>query len=277
MLCFIHAEIYKLKKSKSFYSCVVAAAAFALLMYSMLLLADNIQKGKLENGTGGVIVSMNNEEINSSSAPIWDTVHIMDLMQQIFAGDVLGCIISIFISIFVIREFTSGMLKNIVGKGGSRSSVYLAKLFVAILAAILIAMSGAAATLITGRLLIGADAFADGLLKKLPAYIGLQMLSIAAISSIFVLVGEISRTMAAGISFGICTASLPALLLNILDMQFTDSPISPSEFWPLTRMSQCTLDGISTSYVTETLLIALFWLVLTTGLGIWHFHHTDIK
>lgn len=277
MLRLFYAETYKLRKSKSFYICVISAIAFVFLMYSMLAIADNIQKGRLENGTGGVIVSVNNKQSDLSSSSIWDTVSIMDMLQETFSGDVIGIILAIFASIFVICEFSSGMLKNIVGKGCSRGSIYLARLAAAILASILISLAGIAATLACGWLFAGIDPLSGSIWKHLPAYTGLQLLLITAITSIFVLIGEISRNLAAGISLGICTAAFPALLLNILDMQFADSSITPSQFWPLTRLSACPFEGLTAGYAAETFAVTLFWIVLAAGLGIWHFYKTDIR
>lgn len=277
MLRLLNAETYKLRKSKSFITCAIVTAAFVFLMYGMLLLADGIRSGNVENGTAGVVVTTNQAQTDGSPSSIWDDIQVMDLMQQIFSGDVIACILSIFASIFVISEFGSGMLKNIVGKGCSRSSIYLSKLLVAMLASILIAIAGIASVLLAGRLFIGAHAFDGDFWKNLPIYTALQMLMIAALTSLFVLIGEISRNIAAGIAIGIGTAAFPALLLNVLDMQFSGSRMPPSQFWPVTRMSGCPFEGFTAGYAAETLLVAAFWILLTAGLGIWHFCRTDIK
>lgn len=277
MLRLFHAEIYKLRKGKSFYICAIITVAFVLLMYGMLLLADNIQKGNLENGTGGVIVSANGSDPKEVSGSIWDSIGVMDMMQEVFSGDAIGCILAIFVCIFVISEFSSGMLKNIVGKGCPRSIIYLAKLSAATLAAFCIALSGIAASLIAGRLFIGPDAFSPDFWEPLPVYIILQLLMVAAMTSLFVMIGECSRNIAGGIALGICSAAFPALILNVIDMRFADGSITPSMFWPLTRMSGCPTGGFRAGFVTESIFVALFWIVVTTGCGIWHFLKTDIK
>lgn len=277
MLRLLNAETYKLRKSKSFITCTIATAAFVFLMYGMLLLADNIRSGNAENGTAGVIVTTNQTQTDGSPVSIWDDIQVMDLLQEVFSGDVIACILSIFASIFVISEFGSGMLKNIAGKGCSRSSIYLSKLLTTMLASVLIAASGIVSTLLAGRLFIGAHAFDGDFWKNLPIYTGLQLLMVAALTSLFVLIGEVSRNIAAGIAIGISVAAFPALLLNILDMQFAGGRMTPSQYWPITRMSGCPFEGFTAGYVTETLLVAAFWIILSAGLGIWHFCRTDIK
>lgn len=273
----LNAELYKLRKSKSFLTCTIVTVIFVIAMYGMFVLADNIQNGRMENGTGGVIVSIQQETVEHTSSSIWDTIHVMDILQEIFSGDVIAVIIGTFISIFVVSEFAAGMLKNVVGKGCKRSLIYLAKLLVSMLAAVLIVAAGILTTLVCGRIFIGTGAFDRSFWENLPIYTGLQLLMLLPLTSIFVLIGELCRNLAAGISIGIGVAAFPALFLNFIDMKFSGSRITPSQLWPVTRMSACPFEGFSAGYITGTLLVAAFWLVLTAGLGIWHFSKTDIK
>ncbi len=277
MLRLFHAELYKLKKGKSLYACAIVTAAFVLLVYGMLFLADNIQKGNLENGTGGIIISADGSDPEEISGSILESFSVTDMMQEVFSSDFLGCILAIFVCIFVVSEFSSGMLKNIVGKGCPRGIIYLAKLSAAVLASFFIALTGVAAALIFGRLFLGADTFSAAFWKQLPAYIVLQLFMTAAAASLFAMISECSRTIAGGIAIGICCSAFSALLLNIIDMQFADSNFIPSMLWPLTRMSSFPTGGVTMGYATESILVALFWILLTTGFGVWHFMKTDIK
>ena len=110
----LNAELYKLRKSKSFYTCTILTVVLVIAMFAVFLTADNIQNGKMENGTGGVVVSISQESPTEASASIWDTIQLMDILRQIFSGDVVALFIGTFISIFVISEFSTGMLKNVV-------------------------------------------------------------------------------------------------------------------------------------------------------------------
>ena len=48
----LNAELYKLRKSKSFYTCTILTVVLVIAMFAVFLTADNIQNGKMENGTG---------------------------------------------------------------------------------------------------------------------------------------------------------------------------------------------------------------------------------
>ncbi len=272
MFRLLNAEIYKLRKSRSFYIFIVVTIAFVALMYSTMAVMNSSFQDSADSGMTAMI-----QDRMQTSGSIWDRIHIMDFMQEIFSGDVMACIIGIFTSIFVIREYGSGMMKNIVGKGRSRSSIYLAKLLAAILASVFFALTGIAAVLILGRIFIGADAFTGELWKNLPPYAALQLLMTCTLTAIFVMIGELCRNLAAGISIGIGIAAFPALILNVVDMQFAGQNITLSQYWPVTRMAGCPFDGFTAGYVAETLAVSLVWMGIATGVGVWHFSRTDIK
>lgn len=277
MFRLLNAELYKLRKSKSLIICIMVTAGFVFLMYGTMLLVDNIQQGKIENGTAGVMVMKNGTEATPTDSSIWDEIGVMDMMQQVFSGDVITTILAIFISIFVIREYGSGMMKNIAGKGFPRSSIYLSKLFASALAAVCMALIGMIGTLLAGRIFIGAGAFAGDFWKNLLIYGALELLMLLSLASIFVCIGEMVRNLAGGISIGIGIAVLPDLLLNVIDMQFAGSATTPSAYWLVTRMSHCPFEGFTAGYAAETMLVAALWFLLSTGLGIWHFYRSDIK
>ncbi len=272
MLRLCNAELYKLRKSKSFYIFIIVTVVFVAIMYSTISLVSSSLQGMADSGMPNVI-----KDRLQTTGSIWNNVHLMDFMQEIFSGDAIACMISIFTSIFVIREYASGMMKNIVGKGCSRGSIYLAKLLTAILASLLIALAGIAAVLVIGRIFIGADAFAGNFGKNLPVYAALQLIMTGTLAAIFVMIGELCRNLAAGISIGIGVAAFPAMILNVIDLQFAEQNITLSQYWPVTRMTSCPFEGFTTGYLIKTLVVSVVWMGITTGVGMWHFYHTDIK
>ena len=117
MLCLLSAEGYKLKKSKSFFVSAVVMTLVVVLMYGILLLLDGVVKGEIENGTAGVIVTQEDrqdlDELESGS--VWEQIGIMDIMRQVFSGNLASCVLAVYVSIVVVSEYSSGMIKNIVG------------------------------------------------------------------------------------------------------------------------------------------------------------------
>ena len=273
MIRFMHAEIYKLRKSKSFYIFLIITVAFVALMYGTIGMMGSTIRGKADDSMTAMI--QNNMQATDGS--IWDRFQVMDYMRQIFSGDMIACVIGIFTSIFVIREYGSGMMKNIVGKGSSRGSIYLSKLLTTVFASLLFSLTGVVAVLAIGRIFIGANAFAGDFWKNLIVYVTLQLIMTCTLTAIFVMIGELCRNLAAAISISIGIAALPTMILHVIDMQFADQGITLSQYWPVSRMAGCPFQGFTAGYVTETLVTAALWLGLATGVGMWHFYRTDIS
>ena len=97
----MYSEFYKLRKSKSFYICGIVMIVFVLLVYGTLFLMDKAQQEHVENGSYEVTVTVENAEEN---APVWDSIEILDVEQQMFGG-FAGIIIAVFAGIFVIGEY----------------------------------------------------------------------------------------------------------------------------------------------------------------------------
>ena len=61
----------------------------------MLFLADNIQKGNLENGTGGIIISADGSDPEEISGSILESFSVTDMMQEFCSSELLACILAI--------------------------------------------------------------------------------------------------------------------------------------------------------------------------------------
>lgn len=275
MLRNLSAEGYKLKKSKSFYFCAAAVVCFVAILFATFYFVDCVQKGEVENGAGGFTVFMNGEEVGNAS--IWDSVSLMELLRQLFAGSMLSCTIAVFVSIFVCGEYGSGMVKNVVGKGCPRASVYAAKLIMAEFASICIAAIGILLILIVGRIFMGPHVFEGHFWPDFFTYIGMQLTVLIAEAALFVLVSEVCRMAAAGIAFNIGMIIFSLLIINGLDVLVPDSGLQPSEIWPIGQTERLPLEGFTSDIIIQNTVVAVAWFAIALFLGIWHFNKTDIK
>ena len=274
MMSLLSAEGYKLIRSKSFYICIAVVIGVVALLYGMLDLADRIDRGEFENGTAGVVVSEQAEEGGTST---WEEISLMEIVGQIFSGDFLPCVLAVFVSIFVIGEYASGMMKNVAGKGRERWKIFLSKLIVTELAVIPIVLIGLAATLLGGLVFKGSSSFTGDFWKNLTVFVGLQLLLEMAFAAVCMLTSDLVRNYAAGISLGIGIAAFPVILMEgLVDRLFYNSGFTPSAYWVVTRSIHCPYEGFTAGYIMETIFVAGGWLLLAAGLGIWHFSRADI-
>lgn len=274
MIGLLNAEVYKLTRNKGFYICMAVVVGVVFLMYGMLDLADGIESGELENGTGGVVVS---SERQDGEMTIWEETSLIEIVGQIFSGDLIPCILAVFVSVFVIGEYGSGMMKNVAGKGAARWKIFLSKLMVTELASLLIILAGIAAGLLGGWIFKGSGSFTGEFWKNLLIFAGLQILMEMALAAIFVLGSDLCRNYAAGISLGIGIAVFPMVIAEVLDARLAGKGLTVSGYWLVSRSADCPYEGFTPDYILKTVLVAGIWFVLATGAGIRHFSRTDIK
>ncbi len=248
MMGLFRAEIYKLVRNKALYICIAVTIGVVILMYLML-----------------------------ASAGVMAENSLMELAGQIFSGDFIPCILAIFVSIFVIEEYGSGMMKNVAGKGAERWKIFLAKLMVAELASVLLILAGIGAGLFGGWIWKGSSSFTGEFWQNLLIYAGLQILMEMALVAVYVLGSDLCRNYAAGISLGIAISFFPLVLAEVLDMKFQGKGFALSDYWLVTRSINCPYEGFTKEYVLKTILIAGLWFVLASGAGIRHFSRRDIN
>ena len=85
MLNLLRAELFKLKKNKSIVFGVLAAVALLLLLYGSLLMIDKINQGEISNGTGGVVVYQQENEIDPQ-ASMMEKIGVVGVLRQMFGG-----------------------------------------------------------------------------------------------------------------------------------------------------------------------------------------------
>lgn len=268
------AECYKLRKSKSLLVCALVIVGVIFMMYGMLTVADRIANGDWENGTAGVVVSQPGEEELSFSLK---EMNAADVLQQMFSGDLMALVLACFVSVFIAAEYGSGAVKNIVGKGYSRGTIFLARYLAVVVGMILLLAFGAAADLAGALIVLGKDAFYVGVWKDMGAYMGMQLFICAGLGAVFALVADIGRGMAAAITMCIGTVILPELLMGVLDMAFARMGFQPSQYWLVSMCERCPVGGMEAGDAAKTVGIALCWIAAALAVGIWHFKKTDIK
>lgn len=288
MINLLSGEFYKLRKSRAFYICCLVAVFLTALVYGMLFLADSVQRGEVANGTAGVYVSVaedKGELQEEASGRLLEEIGIMEVLQQMISNSA-SIVMVVFAAIFVIGEYGTGAIKNIVGKGYRREKIFLAKYIVTMAAGLVLLAVTVTATVLAGAVIMqiaGIKQDWSGVFfVDLVQYCGVQCLLGAAIVGVVAAISEICRNMAAGIAIGIGLLSgLSGLLVNALDFfvrwLFPQSTFRIGDYWILNLMAECPLWDIKASYALHASLVGMVWIVLMAGAGILHFKRADIK
>ncbi|MCI9083783.1 MAG: ABC transporter permease subunit [Lachnospiraceae bacterium] len=277
MLNLLRAEFYKLKKSRGILIGLLVAACLALLLYGSLSLIDKINRGELANGTRGVMVYQNGESLEMGRAEsMMEQVGVAGVLQQMFSGHFVGLILAVLVNMFVIREFSSGAVKNLVGKGYSRASIFLTKMIAVITLTLLFQIAVTIVTLSMGVPFMGEVFFAADW-REVAAYAGFQFMFGVVAAVIFMVIGELTRNLAAGIAVSIGVLIFSTTLTEVLDLVFHGINFQPSRYWVLDLAASCPVTGISSEFLIRGVLVSLIWLLLTAVLGVIHFQKADVK
>lgn len=278
MFNLLNGDFYKLFKSKAFYiSCIVAVASAAFI-YVMLIIANKIQSGELENGTAGFIVVEN--ENRESNVPELNEIGILDVLQQMFSN--FGSfVVAVFAAVFVIGDYTNGAVKNVAGKGYARGKIFVSKYISTTSASVIMMVLMAAATVICG-ILVGKEQKIDGeLLGQMCLYTGVQILIGAALCGVIVTISELCRTLGAGIAIGFAVAGFSQLITAAMDMAvqvvLPQSDFRFSAYWLLNLIMECPITDISKDFIMRAVGMSVIWSLIALGVGSLHFKKADIK
>ena len=298
MLNLFRAEYYKLWKNKSFYICALIGAGLSLLLYGTLFLVDSLEKAEPQQGQGGITITAqmqedtaspegtdktaetgNPQETGSSAEtmPMSQRIGIMGVIEQMMSGSFASFIASIFVCIFVIGEYGNGAIKNVVGKGHSRNAVFLTKLLAAELAALLINLIIVGACLLFGAILLGKGGIQSIHWADLAAFTGIQLAFSAALVSIVTWIGELTRSLAAGISLSIALVMFSTSLTAGLDLVFHNLNWKPSSYWLMDLQTTPLADVCQGDFIIRAAVISLAWFLAAAMAGTLHFQKSDIK
>ncbi len=271
------AEFYKWRKSKSFYICLLSAVVCVVLIWLSFLLADKVESGQVENGTMGITVSEETLE-EGQNISFLDEVNMMQIVQTFVGGGFSTLFMAIFICIWVVGEYTNGAVKNVVGKGYSRNSIFLTKYFSAVLTSLALDIAIIIVAVLAGVAVMGTARIGDTFWQDCLAYVGVQLMLGVAYSGMIATISELTRSLAAGISIGIFLAALSSTFASGLDLLFRTIHIDlkVSDYWITSVIENCPIEGINLDVVGGAIGVTAMWTVISLMIGIVHFHEADV-
>ncbi len=279
MFNLLSAEFYKLRKGKALFVGLLIVAVLVVMLYVSLMMIDKINSGEVSNGTGGVIVFENGETVAGElgTESMMQKIGIAGVLQQIFSGHFVGLILAVIVSIFVVREFGTGAIKNLVGKGYSRSTIFLSKLLSTVVLSILFQVAAAMISILIGIPFLGSEGLSIINWTDIAIYTGLQILFGITAAGIFVLMGELTRNLAAAIAVSIGVLLFSTSATALLDLLCHQVGFEPTKYWFLDLMSSCPLTEFDTEFLVRSVLVSIVWFVVAAVLGVLHFQRADVK
>jgi ABC-2 type transport system permease protein len=261
MLNLLRSDFYRLVRSKSFYICAIVAIALNSLNLLIMYWASK--------------VNTDQKDLYASLLP----KDGIDFALKSMSDSNAMTIISVFVSIFVVAEFSHGTMKNVVSKGFSKIPIYFSKLITMLVAGYLIILGtiiGAAvsATIITGKF----GTFTGDYFVQILKTTGMELLLFLAFTALLLLVATLVRNLGGVIAInfiGLMTV-LPLLFLALQYLIKGKIKITTYDLFYNISYFTGNLAATGTDYL-RGVLVGLAFLIIATALGIFAFIKSDIK
>lgn len=297
MFRLIHAEIYKLFKTRIFIILCIISILLGLLVVgsSKIASSEDIIRSSLQGMTkqqqDQFIAQMKNSATNNSTDSLFkggnmgihftseDIFHpkAREIFHASFGSGIIEILISILVANLIAKEYSSGTIKNILAYGKKREHYYISKLIAisigfTILLGIMVAVGTLGSTLFFswGVPFTGVELL--GIIKTF----AIAVLIGIAITSFIMLISTLLRSSALTIAIGIVVFSSIASLLGALYGHFT---------W-FDKIYRCTLAynwAVGTSLrasgadMFRAVVVSIITLIITLILGILVLKKQDIK
>lgn len=294
MLNLLKSDFYKLLKMKSFYVCCIVAVAIAAVSIALLCAVNNMMDSMVSSMTGGI-----EGEVVVAGGMKTNLKMILPALlspsgSAVFSSDWF-ILVMIGVSLFVTTEYNAGTLKNIVARGFKREYIFLSKLIVCVVEALIIAFCFAVSSFILGLIFLEmpSGGISGSFLTELLVTYGIDILIIASYTSFIAMLAYLIRTTGGTIAATLCIHYLVPVVItmcNAANMVISESKegvemMMSYQTNPFGNVAYCWIGTlgitVSESYKNGTIyipiLVALGFIALSCGIGLAVFKKRDVK
>lgn len=266
---------------KSFYVCCIISAALSLMVVGITKMSFNMIEDMFPGNSNTDIF----KELGFPDS--------RDLLFSAFSSTDWMLLAIIAVALFITIEYNSGTLKNIAARGFSRESIFFSKFIVSIVEALIVCLIYVLVYVVSCFAFFEITSFDSEFTIKLLVNYAVNILIAVAVISVIVMLAYLLRSKGSTIAISIClfliVAPIVLQFINIFstlnsDDSSIDAALSTTTdpygdlayYWIGTLGTK-----VSTAYNDGTLyvpiLIALAYIVVSTGIGLLVFKKRDIK
>lgn len=281
MLPLLNSELYKIRKAKYTWICLLITITLAIgtifLLDFTYKMAGDQMASQLEMQQQGMEEAGAN--VSMSGIPTsYDDLSASSQLVSFFVGNTT-LILAVLISLFVGSEFNNGTIKNIASKNYSRTKIYLSKLIVAVVVGILFTLAYALFSTITATALWGFGDVGSGYWPLVIKSVSIELLLMSAFVSIFVMVSMFIRQNGGSLAANICFLEFFSLIVTLGEMlikNIFDKKIVLSNYLIDINMSEVAAN-LTKTVAIRSIVVGLGFFLVATVIGIGSFQKRDIK
>ncbi|MBR6696931.1 MAG: ABC transporter permease subunit [Lachnospiraceae bacterium] len=311
MKSLLKMELFKWRKSKSFVVCSIIAVGLMIFVIgtfaalgAVLEMAEEEMTAEFEAQKPGMIQEyvdsgMSREEAEMTvEAEIADAKMMLSVeLIQTDGQNLFICsayqssvhiLIAIFVALFTAAEFSSGTMKIMVASGKGRTKIYFAKLLVVSLAATIMMLIPMLIGLAGGSAIWGFYPESGAIAAKtVTLLILVQFVLNLAITSMFMAISVIFRSLGAAIALNIAIFQFSSIIFALADalydyilnvLEIEETKVVPSSLWIINAfMNSSTPVNFKMDVFTRNMIVGVVYFAIFTLIGLQAFRKRDIK
>jgi ABC-2 type transport system permease protein len=259
MFNIIKADFYKFFKSKTFYVSLIVALLFATL-YVVATYFGVQQMGQPGGPPVGAI------ETNTRG-----------LLFRAIDSNIVIMLIAVMTSIFVSAEYSTGIIKDTVSSGKSRTKIFLSKLIVTAVGASLILVFNVIYQTLFGLLFLEyGTAFNMVEFWLVLKTLFSALVVIISFNTLFATLTTAFKTLGASLASNIGLLMFGGLIFYLISL-IGDFFKNITDYWLADNLTKIVQNAMLNSYEFKPLIIALCYLIVSVIAGILIFKKQDIK
>lgn len=281
MLHLIRSDIYKLKKSRYFWVCLIITVALAVGSVFLINFSYNSMGDKMETKIEQQkeVLDESGANISIENVPVsQDELSGSGQLVSFFTGNTL-IIMAVFLSLFIGSEFNHRTMKNIASRQYSRRAIYLSKLITGILTGVGFTLIYAFCSELTAIFLWGFGDVPSGFWPETLGAIGLELLLLCAFLSVFTMFAFLIRQNGGALAVNICFLEFLYLIVMLGEMmleKLTGKTIALSNYLIDANMSAITA-GLDRTLIIRSLFVSAGFFLAALLIGMINFQKRDIK
>jgi|AntRauTorckE6833_2_1112554.scaffolds.fasta_scaffold23669_2 ABC-2 type transport system permease protein len=253
------ADSYKFFKSKTFYVSLFIALLFATLMV--------------------VATYYGLERMGEPGGPpqgaVPETAKAL-YFSAIDSGITL-MLIAIVTSIFVANEYTTGVIKDTVSSGKSRTNIFISKIIITTISAFLIVLISAIYQLTLGTAFIGyGSSFNWSEVWLLTKTFLSAMVIITAFNALFVTLTTAFKSLGASLASNVGIIMFGGLIFSLIELIHSVLE-NVGDYWLSNNLTEVVTNASINTFSFTPLIIASAYFVVSLVIGIKIFKKQDIK
>lgn len=281
MLHIIRSDLYKLRKSRYFWVCLIITAVLAVGSVFLLDFTYQLMGSQMETQMEQQQEMLDEQGANISVEGVpssHDDLSGSGQLVSFFAGNTL-LVMAVLISLFIGSEFNHGTIKNTASRQYSRRAIYASKLITGILTGIGFTCVYAICSEFTAVLLWGFGDLPSGYWPETLASIGLELLLLCAFLSVFVMFSFLIRQNGGALAANICFLEFLYLFVMLGEMllkKITGTAVTLSDYLIDANMNAITA-GLDQTLIVRSLCVAVIFFLVSLLIGMESFQKRDIR